>query len=127
MGIGNADAPNKLTVTALGDVNGANSGGGLLLQDSAADTTGGKLRIDVNEMQTSNNGVASGFSVNPFGGTTYFGSSNSSSLPLESRSTAEHSLRLRTDFGDYYTDFVKRDAADGRPHAFDIYNRSNGT
>ncbi|WP_083206421.1 tail fiber domain-containing protein [Stappia indica] len=80
--IGGTAAPNKLTVTGPGDITAANTGGGLLLQDNAGTASGWKLRLDVNEMQSANNGNAASFTINPFGGNVAIGSASGSSANL---------------------------------------------
>lgn len=71
--IGGTDPTNKLTLTGIGDVTGANAGGGLLIEDSAGDATGLKLRIDANEMQAANGNSAANFLINAFGGAVITG------------------------------------------------------
>lgn len=68
VGIGTTDVNNKLTITTPGDISGPNSGGGILLEDVEGDSSGYKVRIDVNELQANNNGTAANFTLNPFGG-----------------------------------------------------------
>ncbi len=73
VGIATPSPSNKFTVTGVGDIDGANSGGGILLQDNTGASTGAKLRIDANEMQASDNGAANNFAINPFGGSVGVG------------------------------------------------------
>ncbi|MEC9291497.1 MAG: hypothetical protein VX730_03760 [Pseudomonadota bacterium] len=78
--VGNSDADGALTVTGGADIAAVNTvgQGSIVLQDSAADTSGWKLRLDPNEMQASNNNAPGSFAINPFGGQVYLGSTSAS-------------------------------------------------
>ena len=70
VGIGATDTDARLTITGGGDIVNANHTGRaqLLLQDSTGNTSGTKMRIDANEIQTSKDGSATGMMINKFGG-----------------------------------------------------------
>ncbi len=76
--VGNSDADGALTVTGGSDIAAVNTvgQGSIVLQDSAANTSGWKLRLDPNEMQASNNNAPGSFAINPFGGPVYLGSTS---------------------------------------------------
>ncbi len=78
--VGNSDADGALTVTGGADIAAVNTvgQGAIVLQDSAANTSGWKLRLDPNEMQASNNNAPGSFAINPFGGQVYLGSTSAS-------------------------------------------------
>ncbi len=80
VGIGSATAPNKLTLTGIGDVAAADAGGGLLIQDNGTAGSGAKLRIDANEIQAANNGGPSGLMINSFGGAVVLGGAGDASV-----------------------------------------------
>lgn len=77
VGIGTTDPAQKLTIQGPADVSAANAGGGFLIQETGGATSGRKLRIDDDEMQSSDDNAASGLLINPFGGTVAIGNTGS--------------------------------------------------
>ncbi len=83
--LGGIDQDGRVTITGAADIGAANTvgQGALVIQDSAGDASGWKLRIDPNEMQVSNNGSASSLHLNAFGGDVLIGN-GSNNLDLKS-------------------------------------------
>ena len=77
VGIGTTSPSAKLSIQGPTDVSGANAGGGILIQETGGANSGRKLRIDDNEMQSSDDNAANGFMINPFGGTVALGNTSS--------------------------------------------------
>ncbi|MGH1469489.1 MAG: tail fiber domain-containing protein, partial [Bdellovibrionales bacterium] len=70
IGIGDADTDGTLTITGYTDISALNTDGqgGIVIQEDAANATGYKMRIDPNEIQVVDNGVAANLILQPFGG-----------------------------------------------------------
>ncbi|MGH1397598.1 MAG: tail fiber domain-containing protein [Alphaproteobacteria bacterium] len=78
IGLGLGDIDGQVTITGGSDVGAVNTAGqgSLVLQDDVDDSTGYKMRIDQNEVQTSNNGSATELLLNAFGGDISLGHHN---------------------------------------------------
>lgn len=75
VGLGTSKPTNKLSVTGVGDIGMLSNStqGGIVIQDKEAFNDGGKIYIDVNEIQTVNNGQIFPLNLNPYGGNIRFG------------------------------------------------------